>query len=272
MSNKSENFGIIIGVISFIFLLFNFLIQYTFYKQVIFEKEYAVLIFISIVMLFSYIFIYKRIIQVLTIFISTIYTFYILNHFGLGMLELVILILLLDKYSIFKKRDILKTTILLTLFFILLVTSQLKNNALLIDRLYRYIYFILATILITFLKSNNISFKIERYTFYKNEISKLKNSLKLNQEILKRVNIDYIDPLEAGLSVAELEILENLCLYRETNAELATRLKKSTNTVKVQMKSILVKIGAETRYQLIDLCKYYYHSVGNIDPINGDRV
>ncbi|MGL1891054.1 MAG: LuxR C-terminal-related transcriptional regulator [Spirochaetaceae bacterium] len=93
---------------------------------------------------------------------------------------------------------------------------------------------------------------------YLNQIKVLEEELLTIRERLKIYIQDYIDPIEAGLTSAELILLENLCCYKESNSQLGLRLKKSENTVKVQLTNIMNKIGADDRHQLIDLCRFYY--------------
>lgn len=93
---------------------------------------------------------------------------------------------------------------------------------------------------------------------YHHDMDSLKNTLNLTRGYLKDMFISRVNPSSAGLSSAEDELLKALCLYGESNTDLGFRLKKSPNTIKAQFTVIMIKIGAESRYQLIDLCKFHY--------------
>lgn len=85
-----------------------------------------------------------------------------------------------------------------------------------------------------------------------------KEKIKRLNHYIDRLESPVIDPSAIGLTRCEMEVLEALCLYRESNYALANRLSKSPNTVKVQLTSIMNKSGADTRHQLIDLCGNYF--------------
>lgn len=91
----------------------------------------------------------------------------------------------------------------------------------------------------------------DRECLYKDRIKKLRS-------YIKELETPILDPATLGLTETEMDLLEVLCLYRESNVELAYRLSKSPNTVKVQLNSIMNKAGANSRHQLIELCGNYF--------------
>lgn len=100
---------------------------------------------------------------------------------------------------------------------------------------------------------------LESIRLLKGEITALNSELLERDKILEVLEPEYIDPIESGLTNAELQLLEALCLYKETNLQLSHRLNKSENTVKTQLKSISQKIGVDNRHQLIDACRGYFY-------------
>lgn len=64
-----------------------------------------------------------------------------------------------------------------------------------------------------------------------------------------------VDIYNKGLTKSEVDLLKQLCAYRLNNRELALMFNKSESTVKSQLNSIMNKIGADTRYQLIEMCQ-----------------
>lgn len=64
-----------------------------------------------------------------------------------------------------------------------------------------------------------------------------------------------VDIEKKGLTIAEFELLRELCVYRLNNKELGIIFDKSESTIKNQLKSIMNKVGADTRFQLIEMCR-----------------
>ena len=119
------------------------------------------------------------------------------------------------------------------------------------------IFISLFTILLILLEKEFVLFK-KNEGGYKEEISELNRVIFQAYDYMKHSSKEFVDPVKAGLTKTELVVLKNLCIYNESNNELGKRLCKSPNTVKVQFCQIMNKIGAENRYQLIDLCKNYF--------------
>ncbi len=69
------------------------------------------------------------------------------------------------------------------------------------------------------------------------------------------------DLRSAGVSPAEERVLKTLVLYRASNKEIAERLNISEPTVKLHMYNIFNKLGVDSRFTVIDLCKYNYKTI-----------
>ncbi len=88
-----------------------------------------------------------------------------------------------------------------------------------------------------------------------------KENLKNNMERLDRKiihlqkNQTQIDIRTYGISPAEMKVLEVLILYRETETEIAKRLKLSHHTVKNHFRNIRNKLGVDRREEIIDICR-----------------
>ena len=98
---------------------------------------------------------------------------------------------------------------------------------------------------------------ISKYSYYR-DLDCLKVALNLSKGYLKDTLNSRLDPSTLELSPAEAVLLEALCLYEESNIDLGYRLNKSPSTIKGQLSGIMIKVGAESRYRLIDLCRFYY--------------
>jgi DNA-binding NarL/FixJ family response regulator len=62
----------------------------------------------------------------------------------------------------------------------------------------------------------------------------------------------------AKISPAEERVIKVLTLYKASNREIAERLNIAESTVKLHMYNICNKIGVDTRFAIIDLCKYNF--------------
>lgn len=170
------------------------------------------------------------------------------------------------KEFILSCRSSLKVRIVQSIFIILVLVvfdfyiGFTRNNTTLLY-IFNIIVFVITAVLFLFVLAAKYSIKdyfVKREVKFRNMIIRLRKELEETRFYLKQVDSSYIDPLEAGLTKAEVLLLEKLCLYKESNLDLGTRLNKSPNTVKVQLTRIMNKIGADTRYQLIDLCRNYF--------------
>ena len=62
----------------------------------------------------------------------------------------------------------------------------------------------------------------------------------------------------AKISPAEERVIKILTQYKASNREIAERLNIAESTVKLHMYNICNKIGVDTRFAIIDLCKYNF--------------
>lgn len=253
-----KRIGIFISILTFLMFcisIFEVLIG----KETIADyKLNFVTLFFSMMFLISSFYLIGKYIQVGCICLTSIITLLTEPDIGYTIAQIIIIVFLSRKYGFFKKKLFFKV-ILSTIVFVILFLFSLIISP-------RPIYYIISTLLFfiifgTFLyliKLDDIKIYLENDKFLKEKIVGLRDSLLVKESIINNIDTDYINPIEAGLTNAELELLRNICTYRESNPDLAKRLKKSENTIKVQMKKILLKIGVESRYQLVDACKNYY--------------
>lgn len=75
----------------------------------------------------------------------------------------------------------------------------------------------------------------------KSELKNLNNKLEDTYTNLRNLEENYINPIDAGLTITELVLLEDLCIYRDTNIDIGKRLDKSQHTVKIQLGNIMLK-------------------------------
>lgn len=176
-------------------------------------------------------------------------------------LQLVIVYLLAEKYGFWKDSVLLKLTISLIIISILLVLSYITIERSLDDMISTLQFYLIFVVSFSLIKLDDMRSYFENIKKLKSEITELNTELMAKDKILESLDPDFINPVEAGLTKAELKLLENLCLYRESNQELSVRLGKSENTIKTQLKSITQKIGVDNRHQLIEACKDYFYAL-----------
>jgi DNA-binding CsgD family transcriptional regulator/heme/copper-type cytochrome/quinol oxidase subunit 4 len=66
------------------------------------------------------------------------------------------------------------------------------------------------------------------------------------------------DLKKAGITPAEVRVIETLTVYRASNREIAERLNLAESTIKLHIYNICNKIGVDNRFAIIDLCKYNF--------------
>lgn len=191
--------------------------------------------------------------QLISLALYSLYSFSS-GNFGLGMGVFFIVILIIERYHLLIKHTGIKLLVLF-LFYLTIVIGTHFYAGRGFETLFKYIfYFMSASAGIFVIKLDAIKDALLLDRKRKREVDKLRRFMSLRKTFCDK----DIDPKDIGLTTAEFRILKYLCLYRESNIQLALRLGKSVNTVKVQMKKILLKVGAKNRYQLIDRCKGFY--------------
>lgn len=225
-------------------------------------------LFLATIVLISSFYPVGKYVHIVCLMISSLTSLYDTPSEGMGMALLVLALLLMYKYKMLEKRPILKICITFSLSIIAVILGSIRTiNR--IDSITKpmlvIMFFIVFLSSIVLIMYDELAAYMKREKKYKKQIKKLNTTIQETQEYLDKIDAHFIDPVEAGLTKKELILLENLCLYRESNSDLANRLNKSPNTIKVQLTRIMNKIGAETRYQLIDLCRHYYLERQKID-------
>ncbi|QEN03571.1 LuxR family transcriptional regulator [Thiospirochaeta perfilievii] len=248
--NLSKRFGLYIGIIVFIIFLTDIIVIYNDKGTLKNHYYYFTLLFISLIMVISSRFKIGKYIQVFSLISTTIVSFFLDQSSGYGIGQVIIIVLLSQKYGFFKKNMLIKVILSVLTFISIVVITVLFKKEILFNILPPILFLIVFGASFIIIKYEEIQVYLKKEQLLKEEIFKLKHKI-------KEIN-EFVDPVESGLSQTELLVLESLCKYKETNQDLATRLVKSEHTIKSHIKNILNKIGAENRYQLIDLCKGYF--------------
>lgn len=253
-----KRLGIFISLLTFILFLVSML-GIIIGKETIAGNELNfVTLFFSLMFLTSSFYLIGKYIQVGCICLTSIITLLTEPDIGYTIAQIILIIHLSNKYGFLKSRMILKATFSTVLFVILFLLSLIMHPKSVDYIISTIMFFIIFGAFLYLIYLNDIKQYLDKEKFLKNKIIGLNMTLQEKEVIIQNIDTDFINPIDAGLTNAELELLENLCRYRESNADLANRLTKSENTIKSQMKKILLKIGVESRYQLIDVCKNYY--------------
>lgn len=246
----SRTFGLVAGILVLIVFCTNAIFAYRIKGSIVYDNSHYVLLAIAILLLFTYRFTIGIYIQLLSIFINTLVNFYFTPRFAFGFMQLFLLILLLKKYGLLEHNLLIKVVVSAILFLGFYSYSMIKKDVGIEEIIVTIIFFISFFICFIIIQFDEIKEYMENEKAYKKTIKKLESEL---SDISR-----YVDPIEAGLTKTEMILLESLCIFRESNAELASRLSKSENTVKAQIRKILDKIGADNRYHLIELCRNYF--------------
>jgi len=121
------------------------------------------------------------------------------------------------------------TTLLYTLFLILLLIIIWRDMALQQEAL----------------KKENLSLRV--------------NYRKLSAQLIElEEDQKPFDLKNVKISPAEERVIQTLTLYKASNREIAERLNIAESTVKLHLYNIYNKIGVDSRFDIIDLCKYNY--------------
>ena len=252
--------GFLVSVINFV----NFLSKYSITEALV--KPAVFLIFIiSIFTLLTGIkdFQWLRLSQAAMAFIMgsiAIMDVYNSIH-GLGLIMLAVF--LAFKYGFLKKKLRLKTVLIMTVVFALVMISAHRDylDSGIMSGLNSVIYLTVFIAVTYIIYQDEITAYIKKNREAESEISVLRTErreLKARLEDLDRKIVAITEPIDLnrmGLTNKELEVLEALILYRETEQQLAERLGMSFHTLKNHFRHIRDKLGADNREDIIEMCR-----------------
>lgn len=260
MYNKlSKNFGMLLSTLGFIVFFLNIYSNYNKTNVISYVNNFNLItLFVSIVVLLTSFYSIGAYVQIICLSITCLLTFQEDPTQGIAVLQLILIVFLAYKHDLLKTH-LIKKALLTFLIIILTISSSIITMNLTILHLLPTILFSLFFVFsITLIMKDEIALYLTSEKIFRLEIIELNRCLKKSLKDLDDIRNDYINPVDAGLTTSEMILLEKLCMYKETNNDIARRLNKSPNTVKVQLTKIMIKIGVETRYQLIDMCKNYF--------------
>jgi len=252
--------GFLVSVINF----FNFLSKYTVGEAFV-KPGVIVIVSISILTLLTGLRESKiiRLLQVSLAFIMgaiAIMDVYNSIH-GLGLIMLSVF--LAFKYGFLKKRFILKSFLaMVVVFTLVMISAQLDYRSGGIMFGLNSIIYLSVFLAVTYvIYQDEITEYILRNREAESEISVLQNE---RSELAHRLSeLDSriagltvpVDLEKMGLTKKEMEVLEVLILYRETEHELADRLGMSFHTLKNHFRHIRDKLGVDKREDIIEMCR-----------------
>lgn len=261
LQKTTKRVGVILSLFNLLIGLSQMYFDYVEYGDFFNYKLNIIVLLFALVLFVTSFYNIGRLIQVIVVFLAMILVIAGGENEGISMGLLVLFMLLIYKYEFLKKHPVRKVVTLFVLVFTALIFSIVNkyiNNYDVYKGIATLIFFSVFIMTIFIVLYDEIEKYMHRESNFKEHITNLNIKLKETQSYLERVDGTFIDPVKAGLTKTEMVLLENLCIYRESNADLGKRLGKSPNTIKVQFTKIMHKIGADTRYQLIDLCKCYF--------------
>lgn len=243
-----KKIGIFISILIFILFIIN----------LVNNNVYIIMLFVSIMFFISSFFLAGKFIQVGCLYLSSIITIFINSDISCSVTQVVLLIILSEKYGFFKKHLVYKIVLSSLLFSSLSIFHYFSSPRPISNVVTTILFAFIFMSFIYFIKKDDTKICNDIEKDLKEKIKKLNFSINEKDMIIHNIRMEFVDPVDAGLTNAELILLKNLCLYHESNLDLSNRLNKSEYTIKNQLKKILLKIGVEDRHQLIDVCKNYY--------------
>lgn len=189
------------------------------------------------------------------------------SWYGIGLFTLAIILGI--NYGFFQKRRLLKMILIFsTIAFIAEYSIMQNQNEDIIGLGFEILFFMgffFGIMFLCYYDDLHMTIgKVERLKKDKECLEKrMKEDLRQIEKLQGQIDIlektvKPFDLTSCKLTKAEMKVLEHLVLYRASNADIAEKLNKSEITVKIQMKSIFDKLGADNRYQVIDLCRYNF--------------
>lgn len=251
-----KRLGLFFSLLTFILFAINVFSIISDHGSIVGYEIHFTALLVSILFFISSFYPNGKYVQVGCICFTSIMTLIHDPNVGYSIAQLIIVAILSEKYGFLKKKLILKIGI--SFFILLLILSLVQNPRPVNSIVSTFLFFIIFAAFFYIITLDDIVIYLKNEKLLREKIKGLNVTLEEKNAFIDIMDTDYINPVEAGLTPAELELLKNLCTYRESNTDLAIRLTKSENTIKSQMKRILLKIGVESRYQLIDVCRNYY--------------
>lgn len=245
-----RRFGLFLGLSLLLLSIVSYVEVYYRTGHITFTMIHLIFIFLSFFMIFTRNYTWSRHIQVLTLALLVVVVFYKAPRRGLGIPLFFLLSLLSQKYGYLNSYRLLKGVVTITVVVVINIVALRIQNLSWFTFLPIFIFSIMFFVSFYIINFEIFMDQLQKERRQKHEISSLKCKI---SEIT-----EYIDPIECGLTSAELDLLELLCMYKGSNADLAERLNKSVSTIKAQLSKIYNKIGCDSRHQLIDLCEHFY--------------
>lgn len=168
--------------------------------------------------------------------------------------------LLLRQYGFFDNHIKAKYGVFIGLFIISIQLSAYihdKTVFLLGNSLFQFSLFMILFVLIVWkdIFERDKELIIEN-KYLKDDYNRITEKLDEIEKNKKPVNL-----IEAGITPAEERVLQDLVVNRGSNREIADRLHISEPTVKLHLYNIFNKLGVDSRFEVIDLCKYNFQAV-----------
>ncbi len=253
-------FGIVFSFIGLFLDGINCLLKLNNFKPMYNCNVSFIVILSSIILFLSAFFIIGRYIQVAILCIAATGSMIHFPETGFGFILLILIILISEKYGLFNRDVLFKSTILFISSLAVFIFS-FKYNKVSVSRtiIAIFLYFIFALSILIF-KFEGLRIKFDQDSSKGRFIKELKGALYLTHLTFKTVDANHLSEMINGLTKTEIDLLKNLCFYKEGNRALARRMNKSANTIKVQINNIFNKLGVNNRHQLIELFGSYFLS------------
>lgn len=259
--------GLLFSLLGFSVFVINIIDNYKNHGLLLFKGDFnLILLIVSLIFLLTSFVSFAKYVHIICLWVTTLLTFYDNPEQGSAIVQIVLILIISYKYGSLTNQFIKKCIV--GFCFVLVVISFSFHSRKQSILAFMPLVFLFAVFMISafIIFTDEVKAYLKKVKEYKDQIKILKTNLQDTHDYLRFIGEGYIDPLKAGLTNAELILLRTLCVYKESNEGLSIRLKKSKHTVKNQMSRIMVKIGSESRHQLVDLCKNYFLDGGVTPP------
>jgi len=167
------------------------------------------------------------------------------------------------KYGFLKKHFLIKTiAIVLTVFALVMFSAGLDGAGSGVMHSLDSIIYLAVFLAVTYIiYQDEITEYVLRNREFEGQLKQLKRERTMLADMLNDLDgkiakmAEKVDLKAMGLTKKELEVVEALILYRETEQQLAERLGISYHTLRNHFRHIRDKLGVDRREDIIEMCR-----------------
>jgi len=257
--NYSKVFGLFLSSVGFIVFGLSIFNNYVITSEITFVHPLNIItLLVSVIVLVSSFTNQAHLAQVICLSITSVLTIYNNPEQSFAVLQIILVVIISYKNG-FLFENLIKKLLIAIFIIVTTILLSLKINSISILRIIpTLLFFLIFIISLLIILKDELNKYIAEIKNYKKIIAVLNIKLKKSLQENEFHNKKKLNPNDFNLTPKEFSILKSLCLYRETNKELAYRHSKSVNTIKVQITQILIKVKLRDRYEIIEYFSNYF--------------